>query len=46
MIQMYISTVIVPYFNILYIPWCMIIADDGDLIAETCRRDRIVLLCI
>jgi hypothetical protein len=39
MIQMYITTVIVSYFNMFSITWFVIITDDGSVIAETCRKD-------
>jgi hypothetical protein len=40
MICSYITDVIVSYFNIFSVTWCVIHSDNGDIIAKTCGRLR------
>jgi hypothetical protein len=34
------TAVIVSYFNVFQINWCVVFPEDGDVITETCRSDR------
>ena len=39
-ITIYTTTVIVSYFNMLEVIWCVILPDDGGVLTKACRRDR------
>ena len=39
MMQMYVTTISVLYFNMLYVTWFVILPAVGNAIAKTCKRD-------